>query len=462
MHDRPLRAPRGGVHGLWVSLTSEGEGSEPSLVETLLAQGVDVTVACPAGRLCERLQDLGYRPHLLPAWQAASARSAPAPRLWRLPRALNALARALRPQIVVADGLEAAILVGLARTGLPALWYLQHASAKNLVATLARHLAQRAPTGLVAPSQCALAEIRERLGGDVPAAVVHPGTRWPAVAPTLRATLGLSRTIPVVGFVGPLTPGKPALDAVLTARLARARHPELRLVIVGSSGFSAVGLEDHRALTRVVMGDGGRTVLLGARRDVPALLPDMDAVLVPSPGEPFGAVAPQAAGYGVPVLAAQGGALSEIVSSPRRGRLAPRGNVFAQAVALCDVLAQGRIPLEEVFRLRAEFSSVTTAARWADLLGRLAALTVSAEALRTMASRARGRPRALGMPDPWWPGQVAGQLPATSAASDGFGRPDGPRAAGDASGERASGRMGCQTAGVWRPGPCRAGLNGIR
>jgi len=163
----------------------------------------------------------------------------------------------------------------------------------------------------------------------------RPGPPDPAV----RRRWGLDRG-PVVGFVGGLRPwhGVLALPSLL-ARL-RARHPGVRLVVVGdgplrgdlTDSFREGGLLDHAVLTGSL-----------PQEDVAALIRQFDLALAPypkadhdfyfSPLKLFEYMA-----CGVPPVAAALGQIREVVRDGETGLLYPAGDDGALAEASLRLL----------------------------------------------------------------------------------------------------------------------------
>ena len=166
----------------------------------------------------------------------------------------------------------------------------------------------------------------------------------------MRAAWGLGEgTARIVLLPARLSPRKGhevAFDAM--HRLRRKGVDDIVLVCVGG----AQGRNDFRArLTRGIsaLGLDAIVILAGHCTDMPAAYAASDLVLVPSTEpEAFGRVAGEAQAMGVPVVASDLGAVSEIVLAPpevskaeRTGWRVPAGDAAALAAAIETALGLG-------------------------------------------------------------------------------------------------------------------------
>lgn len=167
--------------------------------------------------------------------------------------------------------------------------------------------------------------------------------RWrdPPGAHTIRATLGLHPTAPLLVLTGRLEWEKGGLVAVEALRLVRRTHPGTQLVLAGA-GSQPDALRELARRRRLA-----RSVHLVGRLDdaqLTALVAAADVALVPSSYEPFGMVALEAHAAGTPVVASDTGGLREIVTHELSGLIvAPRSPAaLAEAVVrLLDEPALG-------------------------------------------------------------------------------------------------------------------------
>jgi glycosyltransferase involved in cell wall biosynthesis len=120
---------------------------------------------------------------------------------------------------------------------------------------------------------------------------------------------------------------------------ALAKLPELQCIIVGDSLF---GEQDY-ALSLREQADrlqlGERVHFLGHRGDVPRLMQAVDVIIHPSVApEPFGRTLVEAMLAGVPLIATDTGAASDILDGGRAGTLVRPNDPEQLAAAVADIL----------------------------------------------------------------------------------------------------------------------------
>jgi glycosyltransferase involved in cell wall biosynthesis len=169
-----------------------------------------------------------------------------------------------------------------------------------------------------------------------------------------RLVLGLPESAKVVGTTGRVTAQKSPLDMVRA--IARLQRPDVYTVWVGDG--------DLRPATEQLIereGLGGRFLLIGARDDVPRLLPAFDVFAMSSLWEGLPCSVVEAMTCGLPVVATAVNSVPEIVISGRTGLLARPGDPASISRALAYMLDHpaeaarmaeaGRAQIGEQFRL---------------------------------------------------------------------------------------------------------------
>ena len=134
----------------------------------------------------------------------------------------------------------------------------------------------------------------------------------------LRPLIGAGERDVVVGIIGRLAEVKRPELALEVLELLHQRYPQLHMVWVGDGDQR--GLLERRiaALSTTLQ---ARAHMLGARTDMPAVLADLDAVMLVSRSEGAPVALIEAAAAAKPVLATNVGGVSEVVAHERTGWL---------------------------------------------------------------------------------------------------------------------------------------------
>jgi glycosyltransferase involved in cell wall biosynthesis len=134
----------------------------------------------------------------------------------------------------------------------------------------------------------------------------------------LREAIGAGQDVFLVGVVGRLAAVKRPQWGLSLLRLLSARHPRLQVAWIGDGDQRGM-LE--RAIAALPADLRERAHLLGARTDMPAVLADLDAVLLTSHSEGLPVALIEAAAAALPVVATRVGGVGEIVAEERTGFL---------------------------------------------------------------------------------------------------------------------------------------------
>lgn len=362
MSTRRSRARRPGpLRVLVVNQTAATSGAEHSLLTLLAALDpaeVQVTVACPVGRLSERVDALGLR-HVPIAGTEASFRlnlKTTTPELVDLGRSAFQVARAARTtgaDVVHANTTRAGLIAIAARAfGAPApLVHVRDWTPPSRAGDAVLSVVARAAGSIVANSRY-VADQFDRVGAAARVEVIHnpvdlarfdPSTQDRAAS---RARLGLAADTPVAGVVGQLTPWKGQDDAVRALAVARETIEGAQLVVAGSAKFATAaarfdnaGFAADLALLPESLGIGGSVHLLGEVDDVPGVLAALDVLLVPSWEEAFGRVVVEGMAMGLPVIATGVGGPPEIIDDGRTGFILPPKEPPRWGALLAELLA---------------------------------------------------------------------------------------------------------------------------
>jgi glycosyltransferase involved in cell wall biosynthesis len=327
------------VAPLRVAFVSSGAklGGEERYLSLVLHQlgppWVAEVVALEDGPYVDRLRADGYSVAVLPTGRRVGIVMG----AWRLRRRL----RRLRPQLVHANGVKAALTCALAAPGgnPPFVWVKHDLSWDG---PLARWIGRRA-AAVVGVSGAVVETFGDGL--DSRLRIVHNGLPPIDVdARAGRASLGGPEVGPVVVVVGRLDPAKGHREAIAALPTLRRRFPGVRLAIVGMSQPRFADYEAALRSEAEAAGVAEAVTFLGYREDATDLIAGADAVAIPtvvdSRGmgrEGFSFVALEAMAVGTPVVGYAHGALPEILGDC--GLLAPPGDRAALAALLEDVFA---------------------------------------------------------------------------------------------------------------------------
>jgi glycosyltransferase involved in cell wall biosynthesis len=252
---------------------------------------------------------------------------------------------ARRHDVIYANSQKAFVLSAFAAkiARRPLIWHLHDiisgvhfgAMQRRVQVTLANFCASK----VVMPSQaCADAFIAE--GGKAALVAVVPNGL--DVTPEAKSPAEVRRELdlpdgPLVGVFSRLAAWK-GQHVVLQA-LACA--PGVSCIIAGDALF---GEQAYAGRLKQMVSDlnlGDRVHFLGQRSDVPRLMSAVDAVIHPSiDPEPFGRTLVEAMLAGVPVIATDAGAASDILEAGRAGTLVPPGDADALAAAIVRIISR--------------------------------------------------------------------------------------------------------------------------
>ncbi len=330
----------GPVPVAFVSSHAHGGGSERYL-ELLLGAlepgWIAGVVSLQDGPFADRLREQGHDVAIVPTGARLGILSGA--------RGLRRELKRLRPAVVHANGVKAALVAVLAtpRTGIPVLW-LKHDFSWD--GPLARAIATGSAE-VVAVAEAITATFGPRLRRRVR---VVPNGLPEVSADASRGRAAVAELIggddrgPAVTLVGRQHPAKGMIELIEAAPAVLAREPRARFLLVGGEDpFQA----DYAALLRRRVAELGledAVVFAGHRTDAVDLMAGSTVVVLPSvPDErgmgreacPFALLEAMAAG--TPVVAYSGGGIPEVLGDC--GRLVPEGDRQALADAIAATLA---------------------------------------------------------------------------------------------------------------------------
>lgn len=177
---------------------------------------------------------------------------------------------------------------------------------------------------------------------------------------------------PMLGCVGYLLPEKNQALLIRAMPKVRERYPDIRLLLAGD-GPCRGELERLAGETGVA----GIIQFAGVVEEVEQVYAALDLFVFPSLAEPLGSSLLAAMAYGLPAVAAAGGATPEIITDQANGLLAPAADPagFADAVLrlLDDAALAGRLGDAARQTIERRFSADRMVQDTLDLYGRICA-----------------------------------------------------------------------------------------
>jgi glycosyltransferase involved in cell wall biosynthesis len=167
------------------------------------------------------------------------------------------------------------------------------------------------------------------------ASVVHDGTttRLP------QATAGANDVFRI-GLIGRISPWKGQHIFISAAKEVVRHYPAVKFRIIGAALFGEDQYEREVRQLANRLGIGNVVEFTGFRADIRQAISELGVVVHASTiGEPFGQVIIEGMAASKPVVATNGGGVTEIVQDGTTGILVPMGDASAMAEAICRICA---------------------------------------------------------------------------------------------------------------------------
>lgn len=137
-----------------------------------------------------------------------------------------------------------------------------------------------------------------------------------ARAANIRESLGIPSSSLLVATVARFQPIKGQLKGVKAVELALRQGMDVTYLLIGGSVFGSAADDDYEQSVKDYVRNNGlesSVLFLGEQQDIPAILKDVDVLIVPSDNESFGVAAVEAICSGVALLSTPNDGVSEIV-----------------------------------------------------------------------------------------------------------------------------------------------------
>ncbi|MDY6794797.1 MAG: glycosyltransferase [Actinomycetota bacterium] len=156
----------------------------------------------------------------------------------------------------------------------------------------------------------------------------------------VRLQWGIPLGVPLAGMVGRLVDWKGPDHFLRAASLVSRELPEARFMLVGGAIFGERSFVDDLKRIAVELGLEDRVVFTGFREDVSAIMASLDLLVHASVlPDPLPTVLVEAMSLGLPVVAATGGGVGEIVDDGESGIVVPSGDAESMAGAMTEILS---------------------------------------------------------------------------------------------------------------------------
>ncbi len=150
-----------------------------------------------------------------------------------------------------------------------------------------------------------------------------------------------------VAAIGRITPIKGLRELIRAFAVVAKQMPRAKLLMVGAAEPKHHGYLAELKSWVTRLGLESQVEFTGHRADVPALLHQLDLVVLPSTGkEAFGRVLIEAGAAGVPVVATRVGGVPEVIADRKTGLLVQPGDPMELAQAILALLKDRKLALE--------------------------------------------------------------------------------------------------------------------
>lgn len=152
----------------------------------------------------------------------------------------------------------------------------------------------------------------------------------------LHQELQLPTTTKIIANIAAIAPHKDYFTFVDAAAIIHQRHPDTFFLIIGGDGGERTAIEQYieeKKLTESIQ-------LLGFRRDIPSIFPEIDVLLYTSKEEGLGTTLLDALACGVPIVTTNAGGIPEFLTNEKNGLIVPVGDAQKLANGVSTILCE--------------------------------------------------------------------------------------------------------------------------
>ncbi len=152
----------------------------------------------------------------------------------------------------------------------------------------------------------------------------------------LRKEFGIPDTTAIIANIAAIAPHKDYYTFVDTAAILLKKQPNFHFLIIGADGGEEKAIQAYIAEKEL----DASILLIGFRKDIPKILPEVDVFLFTSKEEGLGTSVLDALACGVPIVATNAGGIPEMIIHQQNGLLAAVGDSQQLAKYVETVLSQ--------------------------------------------------------------------------------------------------------------------------
>jgi glycosyltransferase involved in cell wall biosynthesis len=194
----------------------------------------------------------------------------------------------------------------------------------------------------------------------------------PSQRSAMRASLGVTESNLLIGWVGRLDPKKNVEDFIEAAAIVHATDASARFVVVGGPDAFMPDYAIRLTSLAAARGLAGVLTFLGDQKDIPALLSAFDIFTWLSKGEGMPHVIAEAGAAALPVIATPDNGALQQIDDGVSGLFVPYGDPACAATAMKRLIASSelRASLGKALRLKVEthYSVAAVVPQWEHLI----------------------------------------------------------------------------------------------